>query len=105
MNDTSDRTWWALYYRYGSLETERFDTERDAVMYLNESRVRRAAIAAAAAPSYTGVATALRKASVLAARLSREIAADVERLKVDAARIDLSPLAAAFPAREARRGR
>ena len=36
MTDTSDRTWWALYYHYGSLETEKFDTERDAVMYLDE---------------------------------------------------------------------
>lgn len=62
-------------------------------------------IAAAAAPTFTGVATALREAGLLASRMSREIAANVERLKVDAARIDLSPLAAAFPATETRRGR
>jgi hypothetical protein len=71
----------------------------------NDVRDNRAAIAAAAEPAFTSVATALREVGVLAARMSREIAANVERLKVDAARIDLSPLAAAFPATEARRGR
>lgn len=28
--------WWALYYRDMILKTERFDTERDAVMFLHE---------------------------------------------------------------------
>jgi hypothetical protein len=31
-----EQAWWTLYYRYGDLRTERFDNERDAVMFLHE---------------------------------------------------------------------
>lgn len=32
----AEQAWWVLYYRYGDLRTERFDSERDAVMFLHE---------------------------------------------------------------------